>query len=166
MAEDVASTPAAPGSALARFRQARAKALQGLTVDLQVPGYDPPLYVRFRPVKQTEVDKVTEKANQSTDPDRELNANAAILAHACVGVFETVDGKPVGDPSSWPKFDQDLAHLLGIDEAEDGTRLEPTTTEIVRALYLTDGALLNTARALDAWSAPAIRRREEESAGN
>ncbi|MBB3041024.1 hypothetical protein [Nocardioides soli] len=154
-------------SILAGLRKAREKALAELTIDLQVPGLDDPkVYVRYRPIQQREVDLVHERTRDTKSEDRDLIANASLLAHACVGVFVTVDGKPDGDPSTWPRFDQDLAQMLGIDEAPDGSKIEPTTAEIVRALYMTDGALLNTARALDAWSAPAILRREEEHAGN
>jgi len=154
-------------SALAGLRKAREKALAGLTIDLQVPGLeDPKVYVRYRPIQQREVDLVNEHTATAKD-DRDVLVSAALLAHACVGVFSTDDaGKPVGDPGSWPRFDQELAGLLGITEAPDGPRIEPSTAEIVRALYMTDGALMQTARALDLWSAPAILRREEEHAGN
>lgn len=163
------ATPRPPaGSALAGLRKAREKALAGLTIDLQVPGLDDPkVYVRYRPIQQREVDLVNDRTQDSKGEVDVLVSSASLLAHACVGVFTLGDdGRPAGEASTWPRFDQDLARLLGLDEADDGSRIEPTTVEIVRALYMTDGALLNTARALDAWSAPAILRREEEHAGN
>lgn len=160
MGDDV---PAPAGSALAGLRAARKKALDGLTVDLKVPGYEPDLYVRFRPIKQRELDLANEKAAASKEADRIVVANAVVLSHACLGVFGIVDGKPEGDPSSWPRFDEELAKALGL--MDNGENVPPVT-DIVRALYLTDGPLIGAAEALNAWSAPAVQRREDELAGN
>lgn len=153
---------AAPGSALAGLRKAREKALAGLTLDLRVPGFeDPEVFVRYRPIKQADLDLAADRA-EGLKVDAEITMNAVVLSHACLGVFAVDEaGEPVGLPDSWPRFDQVLAADLGL--VDDGQ--QPTTVEIVRALYLTDGALIHTAKALDAWSAPAIQRREK-SAGN
>lgn len=157
------AAPAPAGSALAGLRKAREKALAQLTTDLKVPGLEPEVYVRFRPIKQRELDLANEKAAKSKDDDRIVVANAVVLAHACVGIFGLVDGEPEGSPDSWPRFDEDLARALGM---MDNGESMPPVPDIVRALYLTDGALIGTAEALNAWSAPAIARREQELSGN
>lgn len=159
----VGATPAAPGSVLDRVRKARKKALRELTLDLQVPRLDPPVYVRFKPVQLPQLDAANKRAAElarAKDPDAEVIANAIVLTHACVGVFGTVDGKPHGAPDSWPRFgDPDLTEALDLPEGA-------TAVDAVRALYLTDGDIVSTASELNGWSAPAIRRLDEDTAGN
>lgn len=154
-----AGITAPAGSALAGLRKAREKALQGLHLDLRVPGLDPPVFVRYRPVQQFELDEVNDRAAVSKDADRIVIANATVLARACEGIFGIVDGKPDGTPDSWPRFDADLAELLGMPP-------ETTSVELVRALYLIDGAVIGAAEKLNAWSFPAVQSREDENAGN
>lgn len=159
---DEHTSPAAPGSVLAGLRKAREKALSALTIDLQVPRLDPPVYVRYRPIQQRELEAANKRGAelaQAKDPDAYVTANAVVLTNACVGIFGTVDGKPDGDPASWPTFDSKLADLLGLPPEASGV-------ELVRALYLTDGDVITTADALNGWSAPAVRKLDEDIAGN
>lgn len=161
---DEHDTVAAPDSALAGLRARRKKAEAALYLDLRVPRYDPPLYVRYRPAKQREVNAANDSAAASKDPDRFVTANALVLTHACMGVFEVVDGKEVSIDEKdrggdWPKFDAQLAQLLEIPE-------DSKPTAIVRCLYLTDGDVTSACAELTVWSGDVRRRTEEETEGN
>lgn len=159
MAEGDELTPAAPGSALADLRQRREKAKAKLHLDLVVPRLDPPVGIRFRPIHQREVDAVLASIRESKDPDRLVVGNATHLANACLGIFEIADGKPVGDPSTWPKFDAALAELLGVPQ-------DTPPRALVQLLYLADGDIIGAAQELADWSGQTERLLAEETAGN
>jgi hypothetical protein len=138
--------PAAPSSALAGLRAQRDKIKATLFIDIPVPRYSGVL-VRFKPAPQGLVTKIMNAAEKSKDADAGVIANAQVLAHCAVGVFQLDDlGKPLGDPSDWPVFGHELAELIGAPEAGG------TAVAVVRALYATDGDIAATAAALAEWS--------------
>lgn len=155
---------AAPDSALAGHRARRQKSIAELFTDLVVPRYDPEIYVRFRPVVQRRIDAVNKAAEKSKDRDKSAIANAVILADACIGIFEVVDGVEVSidprDPGgAWPKFDERLAEIFELPAAKKAS-------EVVRGLYLTDGDVIGTASKLAEWSGYATDQLERDEAGN
>ncbi|SDC46256.1 hypothetical protein [Nocardioides lianchengensis] len=157
---------AAPGSVLESIRARRDRAKSVLFIDIKVPRYDPPVWVRFKPTEQKRIDGAGERARKSKDDDRTVIANAAILAEACIGVFEVVDDDKVSidptdrstDPADWPKFDKRLARLLEIPAGK--------ATDVVRGLYLTDGDIISTAADLGEWSGYARDMLEQDTEGN
>lgn len=155
--------PAASSSPLADIRARRAEAVKQLHVDLLVPRYGIPLYVRYKPAPEHRVNAINKANEKSKDPERNIVANAAILADCCLGVFAVVqrDGQEVKvsvddtDPDGeWPKFDSRLAEALGFP---DITR----ASDVVRKLYLTDGDVLATATKLADWSGYSLTGVEE-----
>lgn len=162
-AEQTGLAPAATGSRLESLRDRRAKALQAAYLDLEVPRIDPPIYVRFAPVPMHRIQSANKLTEKSKDQDRIVITNAAILAGACQGVYEIVDGTEVSiDPDDrfgdWPKFDERLAGLLGVDASK--------AIEVVRALYITDGDIVSTADKLAEWSGYTAEQHEREVEGN
>lgn len=151
--------PAAAGSALANLRERRAAAAKNLHLDLAVPRLEPPVYVRFRPVKIEEINRVNAQYAKSKAKDVDVIVNAVILSHACLGVFGEADGQPAGDPETWPRFDSELAQLLGLPEASGAV-------DVVRGLYLTDGDVIATGSRLSDWSGYAWQDLERDAAGN
>ena len=169
---DTASTPAttvvtttplpvdAPkSSALANLADKRKKMRDGLHLDLKVPRWeDPEIFVRFNPIDATQTEAAIDKRRESNIPEWLVLANADILALACEGVYATLDGDHttkyslrLGDnDGKWTRFDPDLAAALGVTL--------PGATEVVRALYPTDGDLLNTAAVLTEWSSSTIEK--------
>lgn len=132
--------PAASGSPLARLRAEREGMRDKLTIDLRVPRYDFPLFVRYGPVKQSRVEKLEKKFRGKEDET--VLTNAAILAEVCQGLFFYDEaGEPVGidedNPTEWPRFDEHLAELLGIASG--------SAADMVRAVYGTDGDVNSTA---------------------
>lgn len=164
-AGQVQPVPAAAGSPLSGLRARRDAARQTLHKDLAVPRYDPPVFVRFRPLTQAEVDAAQKTHEKSKDPERTVVVNAGLLAKACLGVFE-LDGQgrevsvlPDDRDGDWPRFDERLAELVC-----DGP--ETRASAIVRALYLTDGDLIATAGVLTEWSGYGTEGLEREQQGN
>lgn len=161
-------TPAAPGSMLASLRERRAKAKEELFLDLPVPRYDPPLYVRFKPLDQSAL-VAGQKLIDAGKKDREVvtKVNAGYLAGACLGLFEVADGEKVSidpddrstDPGEWPTFGPRVAELLG----EPGLA---RAVDVVRSLYLTDGDIIATAGELAVWSGYTGEKLEAEFEGN
>lgn len=161
--ETVEEQPAAEGSVLATLRERREAAKQKLTKDLAVPRLDPPVYVRFKPLATRRLNAANKQAAASSDKDAEVIANAGILAEACVGVFQVIDGAEVSIDDSnldgeWPRFDKRLAALLGVKAGK--------ASEVVRALYLTDGDIISTVNDLGVWSGFAREQLERDSEGN
>lgn len=152
--------PAAEGSPLAGLRANRDRARQRLHLDLRVPRLDPPIGVRYAPLPKTVIDKANKAIAEGKAEDREVVEKSVVLAHVCLGVFAIGDdGKPVGDPSTWPKFDQELASILGLPESSGAVA-------VVRDLYLTDGDIVAAVAELGEWSAQAERLADEDLAGN
>lgn len=138
--------PAAPTSMLAGLRAQREKIRANLFIDIPVPRYEG-IRVRFRPAPQGLVTKIMNAADKSKDVDSGVIANAQVLAHCALGVYEVdEDGKPKGSPDSWPIFGHDLAEAIGVPEAGS------SAVAVVRALYATDGDIAATAAALAEWS--------------
>jgi len=151
--------PAAPTSGLARLRAEREKIKEELFLDLRVPRYEVPLFVRYSPVQQSTAKRVHDRAKKSNDSEASVIANAQLLAEHCVGVFEMdPQGDPIGDPEDWPKFDRTLAEYLGADTNR--------AADVVRLLFLTDGDIMATVQRLMEWSGFAGDQITEEYEGN
>jgi hypothetical protein len=136
-----------PDSPLARLRAAQEQARKTLYLDLPVPRLPYPVFVRYAPLPQEQTEAI-EKKFRNIKKDRSVLNNAAFLVEACQGVFvHDENGEPVSidpDDEAWPKFDDHLAELLGITADK--------ATDVVRALYLTDGDIISTAIRVLAWS--------------
>jgi hypothetical protein len=134
-------------SPLARLLAAQQEARKTLYLDLQVPRLPYPVFVRYAPLPQDRIEALTKKF-RNVKKDRAVLSDAALLAEACMGVFvHDEDGEPVSiDPDSdvWPKFDDHLADLLGVEAT--------SAADTVRALYLTDGDVISTAVRVVEWS--------------
>ena len=157
----VTSIPAAPvkSAALSSLAEKRKRMHDTLYTDLKVPRWeDPEIFVRFKPISVTLTEAAIDKRRESKVPEWLLLANADILVMACEGVYATLDGDHttkyslrLGDnDGKWTRFDPDLAAALGVTL--------PGATEVVRALYPTDGDLLNTAAVLTEWSSSTIEK--------
>lgn len=150
--------PAASGSPLSSLRARRDTARQRLHLDLEVPRMDPPVYVRYSPLPHGRITAITKRFEKSKDADRDVLANAAILAEACQGIYEVIDGREVSvddrdRDGDWPRFDDRLAELLGITAGK--------ASDVVRGLYLTDGDVIATASRLAEWSGYSAAELEE-----
>lgn len=152
-AVEAAPVAAAVGSPLANLRAIRARKLAELTLDLKVPRWDdrggPEIWVRYGP---SDPDVAMRAAERRAKQDSAMVlANADALVDACVGVYLKADGRefslrPNDAEGPLTRFDADLAVALGLDE-------HARAVDVVRALYLTPGDLLNAAVALGEWSA-------------
>lgn len=150
--------PAAAGSQLASLRDRRAAAAKQLYLDLPVPRLEPEVFVRFAPVEQAQIDRINKRHEKSKDREKTVKINAVVLAEACRGIFEVIDEQEVSiDPADregdWPRFDEKLADLLGLDSTG--------AVDVVRGLYLTDGDVIATATKLADWSGYSITDLEE-----
>ncbi|WOF23843.1 hypothetical protein N8K70_03945 [Microbacterium betulae] len=151
-------TPAAPTSGLASLRKQREQIKASLHLDLLVPRYDEPVYVRYTAPTKAQINRINDRAKKSRDKD--ALAEAALLAECAVGVFQKDDaGKPIGQPEQWPKFDKDLAEYLGEPKLE-------RAVDVVRALFFTDGDIIAQAAALGRWAGFAEEQAVEEYEGN
>lgn len=160
LAPNEGERPAAPTSGLAGLRAQREKIKQDLHLDLRVPRYETLVYVRYSPVSAALAKRLSERAKKSNDADAAVNANAALLAESCLGVFEKdAHGEPIGDPEEWPKFDEHLAAYLGSPDVR-------RAADVVRLLFLTDGDVIATATRVTEWSGFAGGQVAEEYEGN
>lgn len=164
--ESAGLTPAADGSTLALLRDRVATAKKKLQLDLEVPRLDPPVFVRFKPPTQKRIEAANELARKLRNQkggEAVIIANAGLLADVCLGVFEVIDGREVSiDPEDrdgdWLKFGPRLAELLGLKTNK--------ASDVVRALYLTDGDIISTSDKLAVWSGHAAEAFERDTEGN
>lgn len=149
MSDDLNETTTAPATVGSNLKSRRDKAIEELFTDYKIPRYDPPIYVRFKPVPQDRIDAAEKAAERSKAKDAKVAANAAILANATIGVFEVIDGRkvsinPADRDGEWPKFDSGLAELFEVQATK--------SADVVRAVYMTDGDIIATVTQLGVWS--------------
>jgi hypothetical protein len=163
---------AAAGSALDDLRVRRARHTDNLFIDLKVPRWDDDggaqVWVRYRPASPGKVNAVGMKRleHKAEHGDAWLVlANADILIESCLGVYGVLPDDPTrysfrrGDPAGpWTKFDPDLADSLGLEAAK--------ATDVVRALYLTEGDLIAACDQLCEWSQVQSVKADEAFLGN
>lgn len=157
-------TPTAPVTGIGSLRARREKAREALTLDLVVPRYDPPIYVRLKPVTQARIEAGLKQAEKSKAKDASLAANAALIATACVGIFEK-------DGDTDVSIDADDRHgdLLTFSDERTAELLEVPMTkagDLVRALYLTEGDVMATAGKLVDWCGYSDADLEADFSGN
>ena len=150
------------GSALQSLRARREKMLADTAhIDLEVTEYgEPTIFVRYRPVRQDALDQ-TYKRTANLRKDRTVITNAIILAEACIGIGQVVDGEEISidteNPDApWPRFDKRLAQLFGIPATK--------STAVLREFYgRLDGLVISTAATLAEKSKFAQEQFERES---
>lgn len=166
---DVEQVPAPDTSPLARIRAERAarraEQAAGRHVDLLVPDQGG-VFVRFRPVDYPEQKRLNKAHEKAPASEREIRVAEATLGAACLGVgIQLEDGTKVSlddaaPGGEWPRFDARTAALLEITPAP------AKTTDVVRAVYLEDAAVLMTCTRLLAWSGYDLDAIEEAEQGN
>ena len=135
---------AAPRSILAGIRAQRDAIKAKLFTDFSIPKYEN-LHVRYKAPTKADLAELHE---------------ALILAKCCLGIFSRDEnGKPLGDPADWPKFDHELAEALGLPE-------DTRAVEVVRALFATEGDVMAQSAALIRWAGFAEEQALEEHEGN
>lgn len=142
---------AAPSSQLTSLRDRREQARKRAHLDLAVPGYDPPVYVRFRAVTPEVSERLQAMHDKAKATEKTLRICSAMLAEACVGVFEVdpdsgaeVSVDPDDREGRWPRFDERLAGLLGVEAGK--------AAAVVEALYVEKMHVLAVADELTRWS--------------
>lgn len=169
---EAGSTPAAEGSALSSLRERRKARRRKMFLDLVVPGYEPAVYVRFRPASQSKLIAEVKRADKSKDKDAITIANAAVLIEACVGVFQIrADGEEVSidpdnltpDQGEWLIFGPELGALLA---DEDAGEVLSRASDVARALWDNDMALAAASSRLIEWSQTMNENLDREHEGN
>jgi hypothetical protein len=161
--------PAHRGSPLGSLRKRREALQAEMYLDLKVPRWDddggPAIYVRCKTMSPAFMSASVDKRKKPSrmgkrDQDWVVLANADVLVNSCIGVYAIEDGTPPsqasreqmlslrdGDPQGeWTTFDPDLAFSLGLDGEN------PSAVRVVRALFFTDGDLLNAINRLATFS--------------
>lgn len=135
-------------TALAALKARRESGREQRHLDLRVPGMEPPLYVRYGPIPKGVAESITEKWRTRKDRDRTVKREAQLLTEACRGLFEIVDGEKVSiDPDDrhgeWPRFDENLARLIGSSEV--------SAVGLLREVYEEDGDIIAASTRYAAW---------------
>lgn len=145
--------PKRPSTAILSLKARREKIKENLYIDLQVPRWeDPEIFVRFGPIDSVRSEQAIERRRKTNSKEFGILANADILAQSCIGVYACLDGNretkyslnPDTPEGAWTKFDPILARNLGL--------ITDSAVDVVRALYYTDGDLIQAATTLVDWS--------------
>ena len=156
------ATPVAEFNPLASLRDRRKAIINEMYIDIKVPRWnEPEIYVRFRPISATTLNKRVEARRKQGGDMWSIMANADIIADSCIGVYGVMDGDldnklslRLDDPKGeWTKFDGFLGEALGLEAVR--------ATDVVLALYLTEGDLIATANKLFEWSGIASNEADE-----
>jgi hypothetical protein len=160
----VATAPhVAADSPLAGLGKQRQAAQEQRYLDLRVPSIEPPLWIRYLPVESSVLSQLDDKReSELKQPQTRASANlrygAGVLARSCAGIFRLdEDGKPVGDPSTWPRFDRDLAEALEVPFVN--------STILVSALYVSDGDVTSAGNEVADFSGYTARAERRELQG-
>ena len=154
--------PKLPSMALNSLSAKRNALQENLHIDLQVPRWtEPEIFVRYGPVDVTILEKQRETREASKLRDWNILLNADILAFSCIGVYACLDGdydtkyslRKGDENGTWTKFDADLAANLGA--------VTTAAADVVRAVYMTDGDMLEAAQELTLWSAKKNKQVDE-----
>lgn len=144
--------PASSGSVLDTLRQEREAKLAGLWIDLRVPRYDTPLYVRFKPITSPALARLMARAEEGSkrSDDAQFYGHIGVLAETVVGVFvKNANGECVspldGSLDNLPKFEASLADGMGIPH--DGS-----VASIIKKFYLADGDIFRVSQAIQDFS--------------
>jgi hypothetical protein len=158
-----AEAPERPSTAVLSLKGRRESIKKTLYTDLQIPRWeDPEVFVRYGPIDNTRTEKAIENRSKQKIDEVNILANADILINSCVGVFACLDGdyehklslNPDDPEGPWTRFDPNLAKNLGL--------LTDKATDVVRALYITDGDLIMAANQLVEWSAQASTKLDSD----
>jgi len=110
------------GTLLSSLREKRNKIGSERHLELEIPGYDGELVVRYQPIPWEEAKRITERLENSKNPRKELYAQADVLIRACEEILARVEGKLVPLSTVFPEvgaepigFDARLAKALGFD---------------------------------------------------
>ena len=160
-ADDTAPTARPSSAALLSLKSRREEIKKDLYIDLQVPRWSTPeVFVRYGPIDATRADQAIRKREGSKEFS--VLANADILAQACIGVYACLDGdrdtkyslNSDNPDGPWTRFDPALARNLGL--------ITDAAVDVVRALYYTDGDLIQAAAALGEWSGKTNAKLDED----
>jgi hypothetical protein len=156
------ATEVAEFNPLASLRDRRKAIMDDMFIDIKVPRWnEPEIYVRFRPISAVTLNKKVENRRKQGGEMWSIMVNADILVDACIGIYGVMDGDidkkfslRLNDPTGeWTKFDSVLAEAFGMEAVR--------ATDVVMALYLTEGDLIATANKLFEWSGIASNEADE-----
>lgn len=160
------ASPTTPKTLRQGLRDRRQQAQSKLHLDRRVPRLDPPVFVRFRPLSQDELEAAQKAIEKGKAKDRTVVANANALATACIGIYELdAQGEKTSaapdDVEDWNnvRFDENLGRELGHESMI-------RASDVVRALYLTEGDIVHEAGELTTWSGWANDDEAEAWSGN
>jgi hypothetical protein len=156
-----AADAAAEETPLISLKNRRTEIVNEMYIDLQVPRWtEPEMYVRFKPISAVKLSNAIDRRRKQKSDDWSLLANADMLVDACIGVYAKVDGfdrklslRHDDHDGEWTKFDPDLAKALGVEADR--------AVDVCRALYLTEGDLIDTANRVFRWSGIANEEADE-----
>lgn len=146
---------------LGSLKARRQEILNKEYLDLAVPRWtDPEIIVRYKPVDHAVIRRAQMNAENAPKKKRietELNGNCDILIYGCVHISARIGDKtyslnPDDPEGELTQFDSALAANLGLEQ-------NATARSTVKALFLTDGDLLQHASRVVEWSG----FREDES---
>jgi hypothetical protein len=170
-----------PKSISFSLKEMRYKILSELYLDLKVPRWstnDPEgtfdIYARYAPVRAGKIEESMKRrgAQEHNKDEAMLLLHVDVLVDSCRGIYAVLDGdmsrkytlklRTDGladwEPTeTWTRFDKDLARTLGLTDYESNL-----AEKICRALYLTDGDIVNASTRLSEWSAAANDQAEKD----
>ena len=156
--ETAPDAPAVPeGSAFATLRAERANAAEKVHLELRVPRWETPVFVRYKAPEKKRIQSILNAAQKKRD--HSVTPEAVLLAENCIGVYEKdPDGNPIGNPDEWPRFDEALAAYLGVDAKR--------AVDVVKALFVTEGDITRHSAELMTWAGFATGDVDDLYSGN
>jgi hypothetical protein len=160
--QETAEKKLSPDNLLTTLRSRRQEIGEAKSVDLEVPGYDGALVIRYGKVDWDELRRIAGKAQKSKSPRRELNAQADTLVAACQEVLIRVgeellpitEAFPEADTGEPVRFDDRLAKALEFEA--------PNARAVVFGTYNNDLAVTLAHNDLTEWMRNSNQEEDED----
>lgn len=146
-----------PPAIIDNLKKMRMERLKREPKDLEIPGYEGLLWVRYKYVEYEENEELTRRVMNQADKLKSTTISAAadFLANACVEIL-TPSGeagaklRPIDPRQETPtRFDQHMAGLFDIPVPEGSEGL--SAREVVRGVFANDYALVEQYIDLSRW---------------
>lgn len=156
-----------PQSVIDQIKKRRRQLGQARTLTMEIPGYDGLLFARYHYVDgmYDELRKIVERADRSSSPRREINAQMDVLILACQEVLAYRPDDPQADdqgrapidPEETTRFDTHLAELLDFEAKR--------SRDVVAGVFRNNLAIAAQHNDLMIWAASNQQEIDEETEG-
>lgn len=156
-----------PQSVLDQVKAQRLRLGQARTLTLEIPGYEGLLFARYHYVDgmYDELRKIVEKADRSSSPRREINAQMDVLILACQEILVYRPDDPNADEQGRAPIDQGENTRFNVHLAELLEFEAKKSRDVVVGVFRNNLAVASQHNELMLWAASNQQEMDEDTEG-